>query len=210
MVWRELGFGSIEPLIITDEFIFRALKLEKLCYHFHLSLQSGSNDTLKRMNRRYSIEKFEEIVNKIRTNFENCILTTDIIVGFPGEDKKEFDETFEFLKKIKFYKMHVFKYSVREGTKAAVMEKQVEPEEKEKRSNVLLKLSDDNEKEYLKSYIGKTVKVLFEEKQEKFWKGHTSNYLMVNVKSNVDLTNMMCDVKILEQKDLELIGEINL
>ena len=143
---ERIRLGSIEPLMITDEFIERSLKLKKLCHHFHLSLQSGCTETLKRMNRRYTIEEFEVIVNRIRNAYSDAILTTDIIVGFPGETDEEFNNTYEFLNKIKFYKMHIFKYSIRNGTKAAQMDNQILPEIKEKRSNLLLELSDKNEK----------------------------------------------------------------
>ena len=127
----------------------RFSKLEKMCHHFHLSLQSGCNSTLERMNRRYKIEEFEEIVNRIRNTYSDSILTTDIIVGFPGETEEEFNKTYEFLKKINFYKMHIFKYSVRKGTKAEKMENQISPETKEIRSNKLIELSDSNEQAYL-------------------------------------------------------------
>ena len=204
---ERIRLGSIEPLMITEEFIKRSLKLTKLCHHFHLSLQSGCTETLKRMNRRYTISEFEEIVNRIRKYYDDAILTTDIIVGFPGETEEEFNETYEFLSKIKFYKMHVFKYSVRKGTKAAEMENQIAPEKKEERSNKLLKLSDENEKEYLKLNINKDVKVLFEEKHDNYWKGHTSNYLVVKVETDEDLTNKIENVKIESVDGFELQGK---
>ncbi len=185
----------------------RISKLEKICHHFHLSLQSGNNETLKRMNRRYTTEDFEEVVKRIRNTYRDCILTTDIIVGFPGETEEEFEKTYNFLEKIKFYKMHVFKYSVRKGTKAAQMPSQVSPNVKEERSRKLIELSDKNEIEYLKSYIGKTVEVLFEEKDEDYWKGHTENYLMVKVKSKENLHNKLILVKLCELSNLELIGK---
>ena len=127
------------------------------------------------MNRRYSTFEFEEIANRLRNAYSDCILTTDIIVGFPGETEDEFEQTYNFFKKIKFYKMHIFKYSIRRGTKAAEMKNQILPQIKEERSNKLLELSDEYEKEYLKSYLNKEVNVLFEEKENEFWKGHTSN-----------------------------------
>lgn len=159
------------------------------------------------MNRRYSQEEFEEIVNRLRNAYEDVILTTDIIVGFPEESEEEFSETYEFLKKIKFYKMHIFKYSQRNGTKAASMKNQVSGDIKEKRSKVLLKLSDDNEKEYLKTYIGKKVQVLFEEKDGEYYKGHTANYIMVKVKTEKNLSNQIEDVKVVDACNLELIAE---
>lgn len=158
------------------------------------------------MNRRYSQEEFEEIVKRLRENYKDVILTTDIIVGFPEETEEEFNETYEFLKKIKFYKMHVFKYSQRNGTKAASMKNQVPGEIKEERSKILLNLSDENEKEYLKSYIGKKVEVLFEEKDGEFYKGHTANYIMVKTKSDEDLSNKIKKVEVEDVEELELIA----
>ena len=204
---ERIRLGSIEPLLITEEFMERLIKLEKVCHHFHLSLQSGCTETLKRMNRRYTAEEFEEIVNRLRKYYDDVILTTDIIVGFPNESEDEFNTTYEYLKKINFYKMHVFKYSPRKGTKAAEMLGQIPGDVKEERSKVLLALSDNNEIAYLDSYIGKEVEVLFEEFDGKFYKGHTANYIMVKVKSEEDLSNKMKMVKIIEREDLNLIGK---
>ena len=176
---ERIRLGSIEPLLIDKEFITRLKKLEKICHHFHLSLQSGCDETLKRMNRRYSTKEFEDIVEILRKSYNDVVLTTDIIVGFPGESEEEFNKTYEFLKKIKFYKMHIFKYSQRKGTKAASMEKQIDGNIKEFRSQKLIDLSDENEKEYNKSYIGEKVEVLFEEKKDGFYKGHTKNYILI-------------------------------
>ena len=201
---KELDFGSIEPLLISEEFMNRFSKLEKMCHHFHLSLQSGCDKTLERMNRRYTTKEFKEIVERIRNAYDDAILTTDIIVGFPGETEEEFNETYEFLKEIKFYKMHIFKFSVRKGTKAEKMENQVSPEIKEKRSNLLLELSDKNEIEYLESYIGKEIEVLFEEKEGDFYKGHTSNYIMAKVKSDEDLENKILKVYVNKRDDFLL------
>ena len=188
---KRIRLGSIEPLLITEEFVERLKKLEKICHHFHLSLQSGCDETLKRMNRRYTIEEFKEIVNRLRKNYEDVILTTDIIVGFPGETEEEFNKTYEFLKDIKFYKMHVFKYSPRKGTKAAKMPKQIDGKQKEIRSKKLIELSDFNEKTYNEAYINKEVEVLFEEEKEGMYKGHTENYILVYYKSEENLENKM-------------------
>ena len=174
---KRIRLGSLEPLLITEEFVNRLVKLEKICHHFHLSLQSGCDKTLKRMNRRYTIEEFRNIVNLLRKNYEDVNLTTDIIVGFPGETDEEFDKTYEFLKEIKFYKMHVFKYSQRKGTKAAVMSGQIDGNKKEERSRKLIELSNINEKEYNENYVGKEVEILWEEKKEEFYRGHTKNYI---------------------------------
>ena len=186
---ERIRLSSIEPLIITSEFVKRLKKLEKVCDHFHLSLQSGCDETLERMNRKYRTNKFEEIVNILRKEYKDVILTTDIIVGFPGETKEEFEKTYKFLEKIKFYKMHVFKYSPRKGTKAAKMEMQIDGNEKEKRSQRLLELSDKNEFEYNKDIVGKEVEVLFEEKKGKYYQGHTKNYILVNCEINENLEN---------------------
>lgn len=188
---KRIRLGSIEPLLITEKFVERLKKLEKICHHFHLSLQSGCDETLKRMNRRYTIEEFKEIVNRLRKNYEDVILTTDIIVGFPGETEEEFNKTYEFLKDIKFYKMHVFKYSPRKGTKAANMPKQIDGKQKEIRSKKLIELSDFNEKTYNEAYINKEVEVLFEEEKEGMYKGHTENYILVYYKSEENLENKM-------------------
>ena len=206
---KRIRLGSIEPLLITDEFIKRLIKLEKICHHFHLSLQSGCSQTLERMNRRYSAEQFEEIVNKLRKAYDDLILTTDIIVGFPGETNEEFEITYNFLNKIKFYKMHIFKYSKRRGTKASLMKDQVSSKIKEERSKKLLELSDKNENEYLNTYINKSVEVLFEEKDEEgYYKGHTSNYLVVKVKSDENLCNKIQKVTVKKSEKLSLVAEI--
>ena len=142
---HRIRLGSIEPTIITDEFVERLSKLDKICDHFHLSLQSGCTETLKRMNRRYTTEEFRDVTKRLRAKFPNAALTTDIIVGFPGETDDEFNTTYEFLKDIAFYKMHIFKYSQRKGTKAAVMPNQVDGKIKEERSKKLIELSNENE-----------------------------------------------------------------
>ncbi|MEI3435295.1 MAG: tRNA (N(6)-L-threonylcarbamoyladenosine(37)-C(2))-methylthiotransferase MtaB [Clostridia bacterium] len=191
---QRIRLGSIEPLLITVEFVERLKKLEKICHHFHLSLQSGCDETLKRMNRRYKIEQFKEIVRLLRNAYSDVNLTTDIIVGFPGETDEEFNKTYQFLKEIKFYKMHIFKYSPRKGTKAAVMPNQINGDIKEERSKKLIELSDRNEIEYNKSYIGKNVEVLFEEEKDGMYKGHTQNYIMVYCQSKEKLDNKIIDV----------------
>ena len=202
----------MEPTLITDDFVDRLSKLEKICDHFHLSLQSGCNDTLKRMNRRYTTEEFEEGVIKLRKQYPNVALTTDVIVGFPGETDEEFNMTYEFLKKIKFYKMHVFKYSPRKGTKAAVMPNQIDGKIKEERSRKLIELSNKYEKEYNREYIGKTVQVLLEEQFSKngikFMKGHTTNYILVEVKTDENLDNTIKNIEIEDVHELGLIGHI--
>ena len=201
---KRIRLGSIEPPLITDEFIARLSKLEKVCHHFHLSLQSGCNETLKRMNRRYTTEEFKEVVERIRNTYKDAILTTDIIVGFPGETEEEFNRTYEFLKEIKFYKMHVFPYSIRKGTKAAEMPNQIDGAEKEKRSKILIELSNQNQLDYNKTYIGKEVEVLIEEDS----KGHTANYILVKVEDVQNLENKLVKVKVTSAKVEFLDGHI--
>lgn len=190
----------------------RLSKLEKICDHFHLSLQSGCNETLKRMNRRYTTAEFERGAQLLRKAFEDVSLTTDIIVGFPGETEEEFSTTYKFLEKIKFYKMHVFKYSRRKGTRAAVMPNQVDGGLKEERSRKLIALSNKNEEEYNKSYIGKNVEVLFEdahvEESRIYRKAHTTNYIVVKIETEEDWENEIKKVKIVGVDGLELLGEL--
>lgn len=205
---ERIRIGSIEPLMITDEFCERVKKLEKMCHHFHLSLQSGCDKTLKEMNRRYTTAQFEEVVRKLRNIYDDVILTTDIIVGFPNETDEDFEQTYEFLKSIKFYKMHVFKYSQRKGTVAAKMKNQVSPEKKEERSKRLLKLSSDNEKDYLDEYIGKDVRVLFEEQDGEFVKGHTDNYIVVEAKGSEQDLNKILTVHVEQSEEEKLVGNL--
>ena len=186
---ERIRLGSLEPTLLTEEFVKRLRKLEKICDHFHLSLQSGCDETLKRMNRKYSTEDFRIIVNRLRENYKEVALTTDIIVGFPGETEEEFKKTYEFLQDIHFYKMHVFKYSQRKGTKAAVMPEQVSGEKKEERSKILIELSNKNEKEYNEEEVGKEVNVLFEESKDGIFKGHTANYMLVYCETDENLEN---------------------
>ena len=205
---QRIRLGSIEPLLITEEFVERLKKLEKICHHFHLSLQSGCDETLKRMNRRYTTEQFKEIVQLLRSAYRDVNLTTDIIVGFPGETDEEFNKTYQFLKEIKFYKMHVFKYSPRKGTKAAVMSNQISGDIKEKRSRELLKLSNKNELEYNKNYIGKEMEVLFEEEKEKIYKGHTQNYILVYCQTDKKIDNKIEKVICKKAEQDHILGEM--
>ena len=206
---QRIRLGSLEPTLITEEFLARLTKLEKICDHFHLSLQSGCNETLARMNRKYTTEEFEKIINMLRKAYPEVALTTDIIVGFPGETEEEFNKTYEFLRKIKFMKMHVFKYSQRNGTKAAVMENQIDGNIKEERSNKLIELSDKNEIEFIENYIGKQIDVLFEQVVGEYIEGHTKNYITVKVPKNTILENKIKSVKALKSEGLSLVGEIN-
>ena len=176
---KRIRLGSIEPLIITEEFLARLKPLEKICHHFHLSLQSGCDNTLKRMNRRYTTAQFREIVQLLRKFDPEVILTTDIIVGFPGETEEDFKITKQFLTEINFYKMHIFKYSPRKGTKAAQMKEQIDGKLKEQRSKELIELSNKHQLAYHQTYLGKTVEVLWEEEKEGIFQGHTPNYMLI-------------------------------
>ena len=201
-----IRLGSLEPNIITEDFVKRLAKLSKICNHFHLSLQSGCDETLKRMNRKYTAKEFKNAVELLRKNFKDVALTADVIVGFPGETEEEFKETYKFLNDLKFTKIHVFKYSPREGTRAAVMNGQISSEVKEERSKKLIEISNKYEKEFLEGQIGKKLEVLFEQKEDEYWKGHTSNYIVVKTRGE-KLENKILRVKITGIDNLELIGE---
>ena len=211
---ERIRLSSIEPNIIDEEFVKRLSKLEKICPHFHLSLQSGCDETLKRMNRKYTTKKYKEAVDLLRSYFPDVNFTTDVIVGFPGETEEEFNTTYKFLEEIKFYRMHVFKYSKRRGTPAEKMPNQIDGNIKEERSNKLIELSNKNENEYNESYIGKEVNVLFEEYENGYFRGYTTNYMMVNVPGKKEDEEKLVDhiftVKILKNNEetRELIGEI--
>lgn len=207
-----IRLSSLEPTIVDEEFATRLSKLDKICGHFHLSLQSGCDETLKRMNRKYTTQIYRDAVATLRKYYPEASFTTDVIVGFPGETDEEFAKTYEFLKEIDFYRLHVFKYSPRRGTVAEKMPNQIDGNKKEERSNKLIELSNSTENKHNQSYIGKTVKVLFEEFEDGFFKGHTTNYMMVKVAGEEEqsdkFVNKILDVKIKENNDetRELIG----
>ena len=207
---KRIRLGSLEPTTITEEFLTRLSKLEKVCHHFHLSLQNGCTEVLKRMNRKYTAEEFKDSINLIRKYYPDVLLTADVIVGFPGETEEEFLENYKFLNEVKFYRMHIFKYSPRKGTKAAIMPNQVDEKTKEIRSGILLKLSDKIQKEYNESYIGKEVEVLFEEREDEYLKGHTNNFLVVKVKTKNELENTLQKVKIVDAGKGDIEGIIAL
>ncbi len=178
---KRIRLGSLEPRIVTEEFAQALAELPKICPHFHMSLQSGCNATLKRMNRRYTAEEYLECCGRLRRAFDNPAITTDVIVGFPGETEEEFEATKEYLKQVNFYEMHVFKYSKRAGTKAADMKEQIPEPVKSVRSNVLLKMEREMSLEYRQSFLGKETEVLLEEPWEwegkKYMIGHTKEYV---------------------------------
>lgn len=206
---ERIRLSSLEPTLITEEFVKRLSKLAKICDHFHLSLQSGCNETLKRMNRHYTTEDFKKAIELLRKTYPNVALTTDIIVGFPGETDEEFNTTYDFLKEINFYKMHVFKYSPRHGTKAEKMPNQIDGNIKEERSKKLIELSDKNEIKQNTKYVNENLDVLIEEFEDGYYKGHTTNYIMVKMQENPNnLQNKIVTVKIIDNEGIELIGKI--
>ena len=206
---KRIRLGSLEPKIITEDFMQRLIKLDKICHHFHLSLQSGCDATLKRMNRKYTTSEVHEIIERLRRYYNDVMLTTDIIVGFPGETEEEFETTYQFLKEAQLYKMHVFQYSPRKGTRAAVMPNQVDGNVKEKRSRKLIELSNENQKRYNEMLVGKEVEVLFEdqvvEEDKKYFKGHTQNYILVKYETDENLENTLKSVKI-KSADVEHVN----
>ncbi|ONI46142.1 tRNA (N(6)-L-threonylcarbamoyladenosine(37)-C(2))-methylthiotransferase MtaB [Candidatus Epulonipiscioides gigas] len=201
---KRIRLSSIEPNIVNDDFINMLQTTPKLCNHFHLSLQSGSDTVLKRMNRKYTTNMYLESVEKIRKVLPNVGLTTDIIVGFPQETKKEFQETLDFVNKIGFLDIHIFPYSIRKGTRAAQMSGQIASNIKEERAKQLQQLQTFNRNKFLDNIIGKEVMVLFENSNT----GFTNNYIKVKVNNNKELINQIIKIKIEKREDNILIGEI--
>ena len=183
-----LRISSIEESLVDDKFIYLLKTYQKIANHMHLSLQSGCDNTLRRMNRKYKTDAFLEKVNKIKEARPDMSITTDVIVGFPGETEEDFAQTVEFIKECGFSKIHVFPYSVRSGTVAAKMKDQIAPQVKKERVNTLLKLSEELENKYISKFVGQEIEFLIEQydKKNQCYKGHSSNYLECNIK-NVDL-----------------------
>ena len=190
---ERIRLSSLEPRIITRDFLERLSKVDKICPHFHLSLQSGSDSVLKRMNRKYTTEEYYNSCILLREYFNEPAITTDVIVGFPGETEEEFEETYSFLSKVHFFEMHVFKYSRRKGTRADRMEGQVDEKIKTIRSNKLIELDNKMSNEYRRGFIGKKIKALMEEEvtidNTKYFQGYTREYVRVLVQSEDDLSN---------------------
>ena len=204
---KRIRLGSLEPRIITEEFAKAIASMPKMCPHFHLSLQSGCDATLKRMNRRYTSAEYYEKCMLLRKYFDNPALTTDVITGFPGETEEEFEESRAFVEKVGFYETHIFKYSKRHGTKAAVMEDQVLEQVKAARSDVLLALNERQRRRYEESFLGKEVEVLVEEEAEldgrRVQVGHTKEYMKIALEGRENLQN--CIVKVEIENDLQII-----
>lgn len=195
-----IRLGSLEPGIVTEEFAEAIAALPKMCPHFHLSLQSGCDATLKRMNRRYTSGEYYEKCQILRKYFDHPALTTDVIVGFPGETEEEFRQSMEFVDKVDFYETHIFKYSKREGTKAAVMEGQVSEQVKARRSALMISLGEKKRKAYEESFVGKEVEVLVEEpaviEGRTVQTGHTKEYIKIALEQEEDLRNQIVKVRI--------------
>ena len=203
-----IRIGSVEPIIISEDFLERLSKIDKFCPHFHLSLQSGCDYTLKRMNRRYTTDEYKEAVQKIRQYFDTPAITTDIIAGFPGETDEEFEKTYSYLSDINLYEMHIFPFSRRSGTKAYDMKDQIDNDVKHKRSEKLIALANRNKEEFEKGLIGKTFDVLFEQREEQYYQGYTKNYVKIYVKTQKDLSGKLLDVRINSFENDKLIGEL--
>lgn len=207
---ERIRLGSLEPKIVTEEFAKKLSSLPKICPHFHLSLQSGCDDTLKRMNRKYTCAEYEEGCAVLRKYFDRPAITTDVIVGFPQETEEEFAQTKEFLQRIHFYEMHIFKYSKRQGTKAAAMEHQIPEEIKTKRSGELLELADCMSQEYRKDMVGRRKEVLFEEviqiDGQEYYTGYTKEYIKVAMKSKDNIVNHIVQVVLEEAMSEEIYG----
>ena len=197
---RRIRLGSLEPGIVTEEFAGELAAMPKICPHFHLSLQSGCDATLKRMNRRYTSEEYYEKCRILRKYFDEPALTTDVIVGFPGETEEDFQASFDFVDKVDFYETHIFKYSKREGTKAASMPDQVDEQVKAERSARLIALGEKKRKAYEERFIGKTVEVLVEEDAvidgKKVQTGHTKEYIKIALDAQENLRNCIVNVQI--------------
>lgn len=203
---KRVRLGSLEPERMDEATIARISKQPKLCPQFHLSLQSGCDATLKRMNRHYNTNEYYEIVENLRKAFDNCAITTDIMVGFPGETDEEFNESLEFAKKVAFAKVHTFAYSRRPGTVADRAENQVAESVKNIRSKQMIDLTTKTQEEFLQSQIGKTEPVLFEREKNGYYEGHTMNYTQVIVKCDMDISNQILNVKITEADKNRCVG----
>lgn len=210
---ERIRIGSIDPTFFSEGVIEKISSIEKLCPHFHLSLQSGCNETLNRMNRHYTTEQYKEIVENLRRAINGVSITTDIIVGFPGETESEFETTVNFLKDIKLSRMHIFKYSPREGTKAADMKEQVDGTVKDTRSNKLENLNKQLEADFMMKFKNGTMKVLYEENfngNSDIYEGYTDNYIRVVAKSNVEVKDKIIATKLLEIEQGYIEGSISI
>lgn len=200
--------GSLEPRTVTEAFCLRAAKLDNLCPHFHLSMQSGCDATLRRMNRKYDTARFYESVDLLRKHFDRPAVTTDMIVGFPGETEEEFAQSLEFIRRCAFAAMHIFPYSRRPGTPAAAMPGQVPKAVKEERAGRAAEIAAGMEQDYLSRFVGQTMEVLFEEERDGLWRGHTTRYCEVRVRSGENLHNQLRQVSVTGVGEGYLEGEL--
>lgn len=208
---RRIRMSSVDPNVMTDGFIERLSRLPKICGHFHLSLQSGCDETLKRMNRKYTTGEYRRVVEKLREVFADVAITTDLIVGFPGETEEEFQKTVDFVEEIAFSGMHVFKYSQRSGTPAAKYENQVKPQVKDARSKVITAIAEKNEEKFKKAFIGRSKPVLYEQPfdgQKSLFEGLTDNYIRVVSESQEDIKGKIIETVLMELKEDYLTGRI--
>lgn len=208
---ERIRIGSIDPTFFSEGVIERIVNLKKMCPHFHLSLQSGCDETLKRMNRHYTALEYKKVVEDLRKHIKDVSITTDIIVGFPGETEVEFNETYEFLKDIKLSKMHIFKFSPRTGTRAAAMKEQVKGEVKDDRSSKLLSLNNRLEKEFIERFSGRVMEVLYEQKSSQYnesYEGYTPNYIKVIAEANEDIEGRVIKTKLVGAEDEHMAGDI--
>ena len=205
---KRIRLSSIEPMTLNRGFVEQIKYSKKLCPHFHISLQSGCNETLKRMNRRYTASEYMDIVNGLRNAFPDVAITTDIMVGFPGETDEEFNKTAEFVKAADFADAHVFMYSPRRGTPAAKRTDQIAPEIKEARSKRIIEITDKSHNDFLEKYVGTTAEVLFEQlTADGYWEGNTANYITVKLKSDANLKGVYKTVMLCEIKNGKIIAE---
>lgn len=206
---ERIRLSSIEPMTLNQEFIDKIKGSQKLCHHFHISLQSGCNATLKRMNRKYTTSQFKSIADGLRAAFDDVAITTDIMVGFPGETDEEFDETINFVREVKFAEAHIFQYSQRRGTPAAKRPNQIPSDLKEKRSKIITAETTKTRNEFLDSFIGRTTRVLFEQPaNDGMFEGKTDNYITVHAQSDVNLNDQFRNVLIESRRDGIMIGKI--
>ena len=207
---ERIRFSSIEPNVVTEEFAQAIADMPKVCDHFHLSLQSGCDKTLKEMNRKYDTEKYRQAAATLRKYLPEVALTTDIIAGFPGETEEDFQASYDFAKEIGFAKIHAFPYSPKKGTPAAARKDQLLNAVKSERSHRLIELSDKMADDFIQAYVGKEVEVLYERAVgEGVYEGHTTNYIKVRGTSEKDLTNMICKTKITKAEKEELFGDVD-
>ena len=208
---ERIRIGSIEPSLVTDEFVAAAASMRKLCPHYHVSLQSGCDETLGRMNRRYTTEEYKKAINRLRECIPDVAVSTDVMVGFPGETEEEFEKTYKFLAEIKFSKIHVFKFSPRKGTPAATFAGQVDGCAKEERSRRIIELSEHCTREFNKMHLGREMPVLYEHEAREggnIFEGLTPNYIRVLTRGNNSLVGNIMETRIIREENGCVIGEI--